>query len=170
MLKIVLSLLILPIIAMATITADQEFALNRMNSVAKKHSLGTLLQRNVNVVVGKYSYAVQGGSSAADINLLTDLTDTHSTISLPSGAIIRRVWFDVVTAPSGASLAFTIQSAGDAKAALAAGSWSGQVEGIPLGTTATMIKLTAARVPKLTLTGTGTAGKVNEYIEYVLGD
>lgn len=171
MIKFILSLLVLPVLAFATISAEQEFALNRMNGTAQKYNLGTNLAKTHGLVVGKYSYAIQGGSSAADISLLRDLKDTSSTVVIPSGAIIKQVWFDVLTAPSGGSLAFKAQTTGDLKASLAAGSWTGIVAGIPVGTAATMIKMTADRTVKMTVgSGTLTQGKINAYIEYDLGD
>lgn len=170
---VVFALLCLPTLASATITAEQEFAINRMNSVARKHSLGTLLQKKVNVVVGKYSFAVQGGAVGA-VNLLSDLTDATSLVKIPDNAVIKQVWIDVLTpgtTSASGTMAINLQSAGDLKGALAAASYTGIVAGVPVGVAANMIKLTAERTLTGTIaTGALTAGKWNVYIEYVLGD
>lgn len=170
---VVFALLLLPTLASATITAEQEFAINRSSSVARKHSLGTLLHKNVNVVVGKYSYAVQGGA-VGSVNLLSDLTDATSLVKIPDNAVIKQVWIDVLTpgtTSASGTMAITLQSAGDLKAALAAASYTGILAGIPVGVAANMIKLTAERTLVGTIaTGALTAGKWNVYVEYVLGD
>lgn len=173
MIKFLLALLFVPSIALATITAEQEFAINRMNSVAQKHQLGTLLQKNVNVVTGKYSFAVQGGA-VGDISLLSDLNNTNSTIVIPDNAVIKKVYIDVLTAPTSggaATVAVKLQSAADLKGATAIASFTGIMDGVPAGAAANMIKLTADRTLKITVaTAALTAGKFNVYVEYVLGD
>jgi hypothetical protein len=170
---VVFALLCLPTLASATITAEQEFAINRLNSVARKHSLGTLLQKKVNVVVGKYSFAVQGGGTGT-YNLRSDLADANSLVKIPAGAVIKQVWIDVLTpgtTSASGTMALNLQSAGDLKGALAAASYTGIVAGIPVGVAANMIKLTAERTLTATIaTGALTAGRWNVYIEYVLGD
>jgi hypothetical protein len=170
--KFILSLLLLPVMAMATITAEEEFALNRLSGVARKYSLGTHLAKKPSLVVGKYSFAVQGGATG-DISLLRDLNDTASTITIPDNAIVKQVWTDNLIVGAGGSLAFTLQTAADLVAAKNSSLFTaGAVQaGTPVGTAATMIKLTADRVPKATISGSAlTQGKINVYIEYVLGD
>lgn len=168
--KLLLGILLLPVMAFATITAEQEFALNRLSGVAKKYSLGTLLHKNVNVVVGKYSFAVQGGA-VSDISLLSDLNDTHSTITIPSGAVIKQVYTDTLTSGAGGSLAFKLQSTADLVAAKNSSTFTGIQAGVLTGAANLMIKLTAERTLKASITNsTVTAGKINVYVEYVLGD
>lgn len=169
-----LALLFLPVIAMATITAEEEFAINRMSGVARKHSLGTMLAKTPNVVVGKYSYAVQGGA-VGDINLLRDLNDSTSTVIIPDNAIITKAYVDVLTSGVSASNGngvLTIQVASDLKATLIASSWTaGILAASVTGPASEMIKLTADRTLKLTIaSAVWTAGKFNAYVEYVLGD
>lgn len=168
--KIILSLLLLPVMALATITAEEEFALNRLSGVARKYSLGTLLAKKVNVVVGKYSYAVQGGA-VGDVNLLRDLNDTGSTVVIPDNAIIKQVWTDSISSIQGGSLGIKAQSAGDLVAAKTSSLFSGVQAGVPVGTAATMIKLSADRTIKASISNSATtSGQLNVYIEYVLGD
>lgn len=173
MFKFLLALLFVPSIALATITAEQEFAINRMNSVAQKHQLGSLLHKNVNVVVGKYSFAVQGGA-VGTVNLLSDLNDSKSTITIPDNAVIKKVYIDVLTDPTSggsATVAVRLQSAGDLKGATAIASFTGIMDGVPAGAAANMIKLSADRTLQATIaTAALTAGKFNVYVEYVLGD
>ncbi len=169
----VLMLFVFPLLAFGHTSAEQEYALNRMNGVARKYELGTRLREDVQTAVGKYSFALQGGSSAASIYLLKDLTANTSAnrITIPDNAIIRQVYVDVLTAPQSSSIAVSLQAAGDLKASLAAASWSGIVAGIPIGDASHMIKLTADRQPYLTVSGPGlTAGIINFYIDYVVGD
>lgn len=171
--KFLLALLLLPSLAYATITAEEEFALNRLSGVAKKYALGTLLQKNTNVAIGRWKYSVQGGA-VSDISLLSDLNDTNSAVVIPDNAVIKKVWIDVITTPttnSGGTLALKAQTAGDLKAALAAASWTGVLSGIPTGLASEMIKLTADRTLKLSIASAVlTAGQLTAYVEYVLGD
>lgn len=170
---IIFALLLLPTLASATITAEQEFAINRSSSVARKHSLGTLLHKKVNVIVGKYSFAVQGGAIGT-VNLRTDLADANSLVKIPSRAVIKQVWIDVLTPGAGATATagLNLQAAGDLLAAATASTaYTGIMAGIPAGAAANMIKLTAERTLTTTIaTAALTAGKWNVYIEYVLGD
>lgn len=176
--KLLFSFLIIALfssVAFANITADQEHILNTSSSAAQKVQLGTLVNKTRNLLVAKYSYAVQGGTTVSDINLLTNLGNRRSYAKLPDNAIITDVWLDVLTQPvssGNATVAVTANSAGDllastAKAALPVGF----KQGIPMGSTTTFVKLTAERTVTATIgTAPLTAGKVNVYIEYVIGD
>lgn len=178
--KLICAILLVPMLVLATITPEQEFALNRMNSVAQKHQLGSLLHKNTNTVVGKYSYAVQGGA-VGDISLLSDLNDTASTITIPDNAIVKQVFVDVLTQPtgtacvgscaSGTSVGVKLVNSGDLVANTGIASFTGRLAGVPVDTAATMIKLSADKVLKATISNSvATAGVFNVYIEYVLGD
>lgn len=168
-------------LGLAHITGEQEFILNHSTASSPRAQLGTLLNKTQNLLVAKYSYAVQGGSTAADISLLTDLKDPRSYAKLPDNAVIRNVWIDVLTAPDSgattATLRLTAQSAGDLLAATTELAFNPTFQqGIPAGTTTTFIKLSADRTIKLRVgpldTGSRplTSGKFNVYIDYVLGD
>lgn len=163
-------------LAFGNVTADQEYILNSQSgTAAQKVQLGTLVNRTRNLLVAKYSYAVQGGSTAADIDLLTNLTNTKSKAKLPNKAIITNVWLDTLTQPvstGSATVAITAVNAGDLLAATGKASLPvGRLQGIPTGATTTFIKLSAEKTIKATIgTAPLTAGKINVYIEYVLGD
>lgn len=161
----------------ANITTDQEYLLNRSGSVASKVQLGTLVNRTHNLLVAKYSYAVQGGTTANDISLLTNLGDPKSYAVLPANAVIKNVWVNVISAPTSggsATIALKAVNAADLLAATAISSLGTGVvkQGKPFNsTTTTWIKTSAAQTIKATVaTATLTAGKFNVFIEYVLSD
>jgi hypothetical protein len=136
----------------------------------QRTQLGTRLMRETKRTMrARYDFSVSGGSSLADITL-KDVNGGNA--QLPDGAIITNVLFDVITTPTSdgsATIAMTAQSAADLKAALAVASWTGIVAGIPVGTAATAIKLTAARTLLATIgTADLTAGKIDVIIEYHL--
>lgn len=169
--------LLLSVTSFAHTTAEQEYALNRINGTTIKHGLGTRIRENVQTAIGKYSYAVQGGSSAASIYLLKDLLSTNSTnrLTIPDNAVIKQVYIDVLTNLGGASanVLLNLQGSGDLKGSTAATSFTttSVIAGTPINTAATMIKLTADRQPYITLTGGDlSAGIMNVYIDYVIGD
>lgn len=161
----------------SNITADNEYILNHAGSAQFKSQLGTLMNQTSNLLIGKYSFAVQGGSTANSVYLLTNLNVPNSYALLPNKAIIKNVWIDVLTtvASSGsATVSVGAVSAIDLLAATAKGTIpvaGGRLQGIPAGTTTTFIKLSAAK-KVLANVGTAalTAGKFNVYIEYVVGD
>lgn len=135
---------------------------HQMNTVGLTHLLGTRLLEAHSVAYGAYDFAKQGGA-----------TGTYdSGITLPKGAVIREVFFDVITAgttSASGTMSFGANTTTDLKAALAAASWTGIVAGIPVFTAATMVKTTAVRNLVWTIaTGAFTAGKVNVYVDYVL--
>lgn len=173
--KLILGFLLLPVLAMATITAEEEFALNRLNAVARKHSLGTLVHKSRNVAVGKYSYAVQGGA-VGNIILLDDLAVASSYTTIPDNAVIQNVWVDVLTQPTGSSLSdirVELVNDADLKAGLSIGSFTGILQGIPdTATVSDWIKLTADKQLNIQVAAPSalTAGKFNVYVEYILGD
>jgi hypothetical protein len=132
-----------------------------------------VIGQQVHTMRAYYSFAVQGGASAATVTLRDATTDKPAV--LPKGAIVRDCLIDVIT-PGTTSTSATMalstgQSAGDLKAALAAASYSGLVACIPVGTAASAIKLTADRTMTGTIAvGTFTAGKWYVIIHYELSD
>ena len=129
--------------------------------------VGTQILRNcIQVLFAQYDFAVQGGAIGT-VNLLG--LDGKPAV-LPQNAIIVLALIDVLTpctTSASGTIALTAQSAGDIKAALAAASYTGLVAGIPVGTAATAIKMTADRTLQATIaTGAITAGKFNVIIEY----
>lgn len=115
-----------------------------------------------------YDFTVQGGAIGA-INLLDE---NGNAAILPAGAIITNTTFDVITAlttSASGTMAVNSEAAGDLKAALAAASWTGKLAGVPVGTAATWVKLTANRQIVATIaTGAITAGKWYAFVEFVL--
>jgi hypothetical protein len=129
--------------------------------------VGTQMLRNcLQVMIAQYDFAVQGGAIGS-VNLLG--LDGKAAV-LPQNAIIADSLIDVITpctTSASGTIALTAQSAGDLKAALAAASYTGLVAGIPVGTAATSIKMTADRTLQATIaTGAITAGKFNLIVEY----
>jgi ABC-type dipeptide/oligopeptide/nickel transport system permease subunit len=139
----------------------------------QKHQLGKklMLQREYSVKC-VYSYAVSGGTTTTTISLLDE--DGRACV-IPNKAIVRDVLIDVVTAPTSngsATIALgTGQAANDIKTATGYGSFSALMAGIPVGTAATAIKMTADRTPIVTVaTAALTAGKMNVHIKYQLSE
>jgi len=162
-------------VCLANITADEEYVLNHSGSAAQKAQLGTLVTKTRNLLVAKYSYAVQGGTSVSDISLLTNLGDKKSLAKLPNKAIIQNVWVDVLTAPTSggsATLAVNAVNSGDLIPATAKAAFINILQGVPVGgTVAKWIKLSAEKTIKTRADiAPLTAGKFNVYIEYVIGD
>jgi hypothetical protein len=125
------------------------------------------------VIKGMYDFSVQGGAQGA-IELLSDLTDGTSTITIPDNAIITRVLIDVITDPTSggsATIAVDSEGAGDLLVATAIGSWTGLVDGIPVNTAATSVKMTADRTLQVTVaTADLMAGVFNVFVEYLVSD
>lgn len=184
----ILSILVIALLSSvgyALISSEAEYDLNHMSYAANKHGLGTLLSKNKNLLVAKYSYAVQGGSTTSDLILRRDLAVGGSAgyATLPNKAIVTNVFIDALTLPTSAGTNATISlgvvSNSDLLSAAAIGTFVNRLQGIPTGTTATMIKLSTSgdapikmRVAKSTAGQASplSAGKFNVYIEYMLGD
>ena len=127
-----------------------------------KHLQAPSHEQARHLVVASYDFAKHGGA-IGDIVL--------DTSALPDNAIITQAWIDVVTAPTSggsATMALTVQSAGDIKAALAVASWTGIVACVPVGTAASAIKLTAERKVTMAIAVAAlTAGKIKVFVEYI---
>lgn len=140
------------------------YDLNRIGPAARKWNLGTLI-RQENTAIATYDFTKDGGA----VGTVT------FPLKLPSGAIVKRVFFDNVTSASSlgaATIGFSLQSSGDLKATNTAyTSWTGRLAGIPDDTTTNMIKLTAQRTLTMSIgTAALTAGKIKAFIEYVIGE
>lgn len=150
---------------------DAQFGLNKASPGAMaKYQLGTaIISNRIHIAKAKYDFSVQGGAIGTG-NLVGE--DGKSFV-LPNKAVIVDCLIDVLTpATTSASgtIALTAQSAGDLKAALAAASYTGRVACVPVGTAATVIKLTADRTMTYTIaTGAITAGKLWVYVYFILG-
>lgn len=156
------------------LTQAQKDSLNLQQPLGSFNAPGDIIGAKVGVLVAKYSFAKQGGA-VGSINLLTDLNSPTSYAKLPAGAIIKQVTIDILTAMTSTggtgTVALTAQSAGDLLAAVDADTISGLVAGIPVGSAATSIKLTAERtlVAAVAVAALLT-GKFNVIVEYYISE
>jgi hypothetical protein len=147
-------------------TAGQEYQWNRfLGPTAFATLLGTKLRQAHNTAVGILDFALVGGA----------VGDHETGITLPNKAIVRRVFFDTLVQPTSggsATIAFKVQSAADLRAATAIASWTvGLAQGIPDGSVANMIKLTAERKVYATVaTAALTGGKIKVFVDYVVSE
>lgn len=150
--------------------------LGQMNTFGR-FGVGTQLMTNTQRVIRcTFDFARLGGA-VSTISLRSSTTDALNnpltTCLLPKGAIIMETLIDTITTPTSSGSATialsTGQVAADLLAATAYGSVTGILAGIPLGTAATAIKLTADRTPTATIaTAALTAGKFYVLISYIL--
>lgn len=149
-----------------------QFELNQASPGAMaKHQLGTRTQsQRVLIAKAKYDFAVQGGAIGT-VNLVGE---DGKAVVLPNKAVVVDCLIDVLTqgatSASGTLALGTGQAGNDLKAATAAASYTGRVACVPVGSAATVIKLTADRTMTATIaTGALTAGKLWVYVYYILG-
>ena len=153
---------------------EKQFRFNQAspNAMAVER-LGTfVVKQKVHVAIASYDFAVQGGVIGTG-NLIN--VETKKAATLPKNALIVDCVIDVqtpaTTSASGTIALGTGQAGNDLKGALAAASYTGRVACVPVGTAATMIKLTADRTMTYTIdTGAITAGKFNVIVQYVLSN
>jgi hypothetical protein len=123
---------------------------------------------SLEVAEATYSFAVSGGA----VGTIT----LPMAATIPSGAIILGGLVEVTTVPTSggaATIAVTVESAGDivAAAAITGAPWSttGRKSVIPAFTGATTVKTTAERSITITVaTAALTAGVFNVYLVYFL--
>lgn len=134
-----------------------------------------VFEKRIYAMKAQYDFSVLGGNSltASPAGLVLRDVDNSPAV-LPKGAVIRDMLIDVITAPqSGAATTISIGAASsvDLKAATAKGSYTGLVAGIPVGSAATAIKLSANASVKAHIVGAPlTAGKFNVLIHYEMSD
>lgn len=153
------------------LSMKQECDLNGWNgTLASKYKLGSasVIGQKL-VLIATYDVAVSGGTQVT-VNLKD--ANTGLDAKLPSGAVISTVMIDTITpfvSGGSATIAIGAVSTTDLKGALAYGSYTGIVAGVPVGSAATSIKLTADKTVTATIaTANVTAGKINVLIEYIL--
>ena len=119
----------------------------------------------MNIARARYDFAIEGGA-VSTIPLHTD--------QFPAGAIILGGYIEVVTPPvgAGASIALTVEAAGDiqAAAAITGAPWStaGRKSVVPVFTGATSVKTTVARSLSAVISGAPlTAGVFDVVLFYV---
>jgi len=130
--------------------------------------VGSLMLRgSIQVAIASYDFAVQGGATGTVDLLGLD----GKPVVIPQNAIIVDSLIDVLTpctTSASGTIALTAQTAADLRAATAAATYTGLLAGIPVGTAATSIKMTADRTLRATIaTGAITAGKFNLIVEYI---
>lgn len=139
------------------------------NKWAPLAGLGSVLAKDKMTMRCTYDFTVLGGAIGSVI--LRDAEGNPAV--LPDKAVITQVYIDTITTPTSggaATIAINANSAGDLKAALAIASYTGIIAGIPVGTAATMVKLTAQRNIVATIAAfVLTAGKFDVFVDYVLG-
>jgi len=150
--------------------AGIKLLLNKMNSVASKVRLGSLLDGQKGSVRAKYDFAVQGGAVGA----ISLLDEEGNAVTLPDNAIITNAIIDVITPPTSAStptIAVGVAAANDLKTATAIASFTGILQGIPDGTVAAAIKTEAEETLTMTIAGTTlTDGKFIVFADYVVSE
>lgn len=156
---------------MSHLSATVKALFNRLDGVAYKNFLGNKLSESLGCLVGTYDFSKQGGAVGS-----FSLKDPDGlTVKLPSGALVLSAIAVVRTAATSggsATIALTLESAGDLLAATAVASFSAaaKLQGIPdFGTLADSVLTTAERTLTATVAVAAlTAGKVDVYVFYVL--
>ena len=181
---------------------ELEFTLNvgGSNAIVKNQLGSQLIRRSQRIAKGTYDFAVQGGA-VGNINLYDSVyapgvsampgqpqsvgvakqAGVFKPLILPYNSIVVRALIDVITAPtSGGSATLALSTgatAADLLAATAKASFTGLIDGIPVHSAATAIKITQAVtgsqgvIPFLAIAVAAlTAGKFNVHIEYYLSD
>jgi hypothetical protein len=148
--------------------ADAKLLLNKMNSTAAKVRLGNLIGNQRGSVRGLYDFSVNGGAVGA----ISLLDEDGQVIKLPNKAIVTNVLIDIITAVvstgNNGTMALGLNTTTDLLAAVDGDTLSGVAAGIPVGTAATAVKLTAERTLTLTIgTNAFTAGKFAVHVDFL---
>jgi hypothetical protein len=134
--------------------------------------IGVLLNQKRGVVKAVYDFAVNAGA----IGTLNLKDDQGTEILFPDNMIVTQAYIDPYTAMTSTggtgTIALSVVGADDLLAAVDADTLSTTITaGVPVGTAATMVKLTSALPLVLTIgTAALTAGAFNFYVEFVLSD
>ncbi len=143
----------------------QRFKKDEATLATNTSQIATLQGGLPQIAVADYDFAVNGGAIST-INL---------GVTLPAKALVKQVWFYVVTTPtSGGTPGVTLfcEDAGNLLASTDVTTWStGNIKaGAATGTAATMVAAIAAQcnISLGIATATLTAGKFRAYIEYTL--
>lgn len=152
------------------VTTRQKYDFNHyLGPAAFTNTLGTVLDRKLNLLRAQYDFSVDGGSQI--------LVTPSSTVVLPDNAIITQSWVEVITAFLPATTASVIsvrtEAALDVLASTAASTLSAGtiIAGASTGTAANFKKMSAERTLKVDIASASiTAGKMDIYIQYVRGN
>lgn len=136
------------------------------SSAPNEPFLGKVLHQTKGQLKAVYNFATQGGA----ISTLNLLDDRGQPAILPIKAIITNVivdWFTAATSGGSATVSVGGNTAADLCAATAVASCTGLVAGVPVGTAATAVKLTAQRQLTLGIAVAAlTAGACNVLVEF----
>lgn len=149
-------------------------------SVFGRYNFGTLWENNdVHAVRCTYDFATLGGAALAAVNLqgstIYSGSTTLSTCKLPQGAVVTSVFLDVITSLAVGSTTTAVSvssglSVGDLYATVASSSVTAGIRaGVPVGTAASALKITADSTPQIN-TGAWplTGGKFYVLIQYLM--
>ena len=173
--KIILSLLVsVNLIAGTAIDANGGYELNRSSRLFNKLGVGSQLAAG-GWLKAQWSYSVQGGTANTYITLLDN---DGRAAKLPDNAIVDDCIIDVVTPPTSATssgkIGFGSNAIDDLKASAVAHTTytSGSlVACIPTGNVSTAIKMASEATLKMSIGSEAlTAGKINVFVSYVVGD
>lgn len=169
---LITTLVCLKVMALPPI-GDVEKALNLGDVMSPKNQLGTQIVSNkIQLLKCQWSYARQGGA----VSTISLQSVDGAACKLPSKAIVVKTWIDEVTNITAASITTELalstgQVAGDLKAAVSVGAYSGVMDSLAGNSAASAIKMTAIRTPSLAISGSAvTAGKINVFISYIISD
>ncbi len=117
------------------------------------------------IAKAQYDFAIQGGA----------ISQICSGVYIPDDAIVIGAFSEEVTnftSTAGGTMSIDLESEADIFADTAVASWSGIQEGVPkVETSSTFIKLTARRQLCVEIESSPmTAGKLNYWIQYILGN
>lgn len=162
--KYLLGLFVLAIgaLALATVTSDQQYIINHINSQAFRVQLGTILAAQKSSVKINYDKNTFGGK-VGTIDL---------GVTLPPHVIVTRALIDVVIPPTStgsATLNLQLVNPGDIKGTTAKGSFVGIMDGVETGSAGTALKVASAKSLKLIIgTASLASGNFNVFLDYVL--
>lgn len=153
------------------LNAAQRYIFNHMNKQSFDNGLGNKLSQALGCVVGTYDFSKVGGAVGS-----FSLKDPDgAAVKLPANALVLSAFAVVrtlVTSGGSATIALTLNSAGDLLAAEAVATFAAaaKIQGIPdFGTLADSVLTTAERTLTATVaTAALTAGKFDVYVFYVL--
>lgn len=160
--------------AATAVDASGAYQLNRSSGLFNRLGVGSQLGAG-GWLKGQWSYAVQGGGSSGDITLLDN---DGRAAKLPDNAIIDDCIIEVVTTPASATLSgrlgFSSNAVGDLKALAVAHTTyvaDTRVACLPTGNITTAIKMGSEATLRMQMGSEAfTAGKINIWVSYVVGD
>lgn len=138
-----------------------------MDAATAASALASAVQGGTTKVVkGFYDFANQGGA----IGSIALLNSQGQPLVLPQGALVMKVFVDVVTpvtAQALGTISLTLNTTGDALAAKLVTAIGALLDGVPNFSAASVVKTTAARTLTMNVAvGALTAGKFTCYVAY----